>query len=293
VRGLPSELARPSPELAPLFDALSTALSNLGRTSPSPEARARLLGAGLAGGSGFADPPPWLHGLLRRRAEAVYGEFRTLGGEFELVSLDGAPAIRQSRNGELWVGRVLLVAAPASALAARIDEQVADGIFGAPRPHVRRARVHLRARPELLPQGMCPRVALLRDASAAGPADGVMTLNASAGDDESVDLVARMRVDEGQTDEVAEAAMQARIHELMPFTEGRLERVDAERPLWDDDDWLEDPDGAAAWPTEVDLRADTKAGVYRLDRAGVAGLGLEGDLLLGWRAGDALADELG
>jgi hypothetical protein len=33
--------------------------------------------------------------------------------------------------------------------------------------------------------------------------------------------------------------------------------------------------------------------VYRLDRAEVGGLGLEGDLLLGWRAGDAIAHELG
>jgi hypothetical protein len=32
--------------------------------------------------------------------------------------------------------------------------------------------------------------------------------------------------------------------------------------------------------------------VYRLDRAGVAGLGLEGDLLLGWRAGDAVAADI-
>ncbi len=295
VRGLPSEIARPEPALAPLFDALCTSLSNLGALSPSPEARARLVGAGLAGGSGFQDAPPWLHGLLRRRVESLYGEFRTLGSAFELVSLEGDPAIRQTKTGELWVGRMLVVGAPGSALAQHLDPKLAKALFGELRPHVRRARLHLRATPELLPQGMCPRVVMLRDVDAAGPADELMTLNASPDPDggAAVDLVARMRVPGGVDERDAEAAMLARVHELMPFSEGRLERRDVARPQWDDDDWLEDPVGGEGWPAEADLRLDTKARVYRLDRAGVAGLGVEGDLLLGWRGGDALADELG
>jgi len=295
VRGLPSELAQPAGSLAPLFDSLGTALSNLGHLDPSPEARARLLGCGLAGGSGFADTPPWLHGLLRRRIESVYGEFRTLGPDFELVSLDGSPAIRQPKTGELWVGRMLVLGAPAGAVGARLDPRLASDLFGEPRPHTRRAQLHLRASPDLLPQGMCPRVVMLSDPLAAGPGDGVLTLNASAdpGEGDGVDLVARMRLAEGADQAETEAAMLERIHELMPFSEGRLERREVMRPLWDDDDWLEDPVRGEGWPTEVDLRVDAKAAVYRLDRAGVAALGLEGDLLLGWRGGDALAEELG
>ncbi len=294
VRGLPSELAQPDTALAPLFDALCTSLSNLGQLPPTPEARARLLGAGLAGGSGFGDGPPWLHGLLRRRVESVYGEFRALGSAFELVSLDGSPAIRHTKTGELWVGRMLVVGAPASAVATHLDERTAKDLFGAPRPHTRRARVHLRATPELLPQGMCPRVVMLGDAGAAGPGDGLITLNASAdpGEGDSVDLVARMRIGADASENEAEAAMIARIHELMPFSEGRLERCPTPRPLWDDDDHLEDPVRGEGWPTEVDLRLDAKASVYGLDRAGVAGLGVEGDLLLGWRGGDAIAADL-
>jgi hypothetical protein len=295
VRGLPSELARPEAQLAPLFDAVCTSLSNLGSLSPTPEARARLLGCGLAGGSGFADGPPWLHGLLRRRVESVYGEFRTLGTAFELVSLDGSPAIRHTKTGELWVGRMLVVGAPVSAVARQLEERAASDLFGELRPHTRRARVHLRASPDVLPQGMCPRVVMLRDAAAASTTDDVITLNASADPDvgDGVDLVARMRIAEDASEAEAETAMLARIHELMPFSQGRLERRPIERPLWDDVDWLEDPVRGEGWPTEVDLRVDPKASVYRLDRAGVAGLGVEGDLLLGWRAGDALAEELG
>ncbi len=295
VRGLPSELAQPEPALAPLLDALSTSMSNLGLTAPSPEARARLVGAGLAGGAGFQDAPPWLHGLLRRRVESVYGEFRTLGQNFEFVSLNGDPAVRQTKSGELWVARMLVVGAPPSALAPLLEPKLAKSLLGAPRPHANRARLHLRTTPELLPQGMCPRVVMLREPGAAGPSDRLMTLNASPDPDggASVDLVARMRVPDGTSEVEARDEMLERIHELMPFSEGRLEQREIKAPRWDDDDWLEDPVGSEGWPTEVDLRLDAKARVFRLDRASVAGLGVEGDLLLGWRGGDALADELG
>jgi hypothetical protein len=79
----------------------------------------------------------------------------------------------------------------------------------------------------------------------------------------------------------------------MPFSEGRISLREQRRPLWDDDGWLEDPDRGTGWPSEIDLSVSGRAPVYRLDRSGVACLGLEGDLLLGWRAGDAIAAELG
>ena len=64
------------------------------------------------------------------------------------------------------------------------------------------------------------------------------------------------------------------------------------RPRWDDDNWLEDPPRKLGWPTQVPLRVSSRPPVYRLDRSEIGGLGLEGDLLLGWRGGDAIASEL-
>jgi hypothetical protein len=297
VRGLPADLAHPPEDLATIFDAIADALSNLGAAAPTPEAKARLLGCGLAGGAGFGDGPPWLHGLLRRRVESVYGEFRTLGPKFELVSLDGSPAVRLTTTGELWVGRSLLIGAPLGALSSCLEPDAARTAFGEPRPHARRLTLHLRAAPEVLPQGMCPRVVLMGHRTEAGPGQGPMTLNVSIDPDSQgrLELVARTRLaagDDEPEEEAARQAMLARVHELMPFSEGRLEERAILRPRWDDEDWLEDPVRGEGWPSEVDLRLPGKSGVYRLDRAGVAGLGLEGDLLLGWRAGDAVAADL-
>jgi hypothetical protein len=79
----------------------------------------------------------------------------------------------------------------------------------------------------------------------------------------------------------------------MPFCGDALAQVEVEAPRWDSDDgWLEDPSPGDGWPSELDLRTSTRPPVYHLDRAAVAGLGLEGDLLLGWRGGDAIAQEL-
>ena len=84
-----------------------------------------------------------------------------------------------------------------------------------------------------------------------------------------------------------------RLRSLMPFCGDGLSYVDAPLPGWDSDDgWLEDPIKGSAWPGEIDLRLETRPSVYCLDRAGAGGLGLEGDLLLGWRGGDAIAAEL-
>lgn len=296
VRGLPADLARPPEGLVPVFDALAAALSNLGSSAPTPEARARLLGCGLAGGAGFGDGPPWLHGLLRRRVESVYGEFRVLGPKFELVSLDGSPAVRLTTTGELWVGRALIVGAPTSALAGCLDPDAAQAAFGDPRPHTRRFALHLRVDPEVLPQGMCPRVVLLASEPGASPSagQGPVTLNVSMDPDQGgrLDLVARTRLAPDHDEETARQTLLGRLHELMPFSEGRLQERPIVRPRWDDDDWLEDPTRGEGWPSEVDLRLPGKPGVHRLDRAAMAGVGLEGDLLLGWRAGDAVAAEL-
>jgi hypothetical protein len=79
----------------------------------------------------------------------------------------------------------------------------------------------------------------------------------------------------------------------MPFARERARRAAAvARPRWDDDLALEDPAPGAGWPSEVELRLLSKPPVYRLPREEVGVLGVEGDCLLGWRAGDAILSDL-
>jgi hypothetical protein len=114
----------------------------------------------------------------------------------------------------------------------------------------------------------------------------------------SVEIVARALVDsdprELGDDQIAdvEDRLEERVRSLIPFSGKKLTRRPLERPRWDDDDWLEDPPPGQGWPAEIELRVNARPPVYRLDRAGIAGLGFEGDLLLGWRGGDAIAAEL-
>jgi hypothetical protein len=166
------------------------------------------------------------------------------------------------------------------------------------RPRCRRIGLHLRIDRDVLPRGMCPRVIALGDPGASGAqspfSERVASITAYAIPDsgEQFDLVARLRVNEGEDIEAAEDELARRIHELMPFANGRIHRRAQRRPVWDDDGWLEDPAPGAGWPAEIDLRSMGKPAVYRMDRASVANLGVEGDLLLGWRAGDAIANAL-
>ena len=93
---------------------------------------------------------------------------------------------------------------------------------------------------------------------------------------------------EHEDPEEFEGAMIEQVLELMPFHNGKIQKVPIVRPRWDTDDLLEDPDHGTYWPGEFDLRVSGKLPIYQLDRTWIAGLGLEGDLLLGLRAGDAL-----
>ena len=81
---------------------------------------------------------------------------------------------------------------------------------------------------------------------------------------------------------------------LLPFSERRIGRVaEAPRPVWDDELALGDPQGSGGgWPTEVEIRLPARAPVFALPREELAGLGPEGDLLLGWQAGDTIAAAL-
>lgn len=298
VRGLPAEVANPGASLKPALDAQVAALSNLASADVAPEARARLLGCALAGGVGFGDGPPWLLGLLRKRVEEVHGEFRSVAGGFGLVSVDNRPGILVEDTDELWVGRALALAAAPSALAQVLDPEATPDFLKLDRPRCRRIGLHLRVDRDVLPRGMCPRVIALADPRAGDSGrpfadrEACITAYANPNGKDQFDLVARLRVKDGEDIGAAEDELEARLHHLMPFAVDRIERKAQRRPLWDDDGWLEDPSPGSGWPAETDIRCLSKPAVYRLDRAAVASLGIEGDLLLGWRAGDAIAREL-
>ena len=63
-------------------------------------------------------------------------------------------------------------------------------------------------------------------------------------------------------------------------------------PRWDRDEFLADPRGAGSRSAGGPLRPIARTPAYVLDRWKLAALGFEGDLLLGWRAGDAIASDL-
>ena len=108
-----------------------------------------------------------------------------------------------------------------------------------------------------------------------------------------VDLVASTAVPLERASRKALVADLARISErLMPFSESKLALQTDPAARWDDDAALADPEATAGWPGEVEMRIASRPPIYRLPREGVAALGAEGDLLLGWRGGDAISREL-
>lgn len=300
-RGLPAEIADASPDLAALLDTQVRALSNLATAPPSPEAQARLLGGVLDGGATFDDGPPWLIGLLRNRVEAVYGEFRRVPGRFDFITAAGYPGVRIENSRELLIARALVVGAPGCALEAISGPGKTPDFLRSRSESRHRVAVHLRVGRQLLPEAMCDRIILppIRG-DAPEPVVTVAVLPPSE-EPGAVDLVARAIAHPEEDLDALEARIESRIRALLPFVkEEELVRIAVQRPKWDDDDWLEDPPGSASgaptasagWPGEVDLQVSHRPRIYHLKRAALAGLGTEGDLLLGLRAGDAIATEL-
>ncbi len=299
-RGLPGDASAATGELRRILDAQIRALSNLGQTRPTPEAQARLLGLGLAGGAGFADQPPWLVDLLRKRVTGLYGDYRSVSSDFELVSVSGQPGIRVSSSGAIWLGRVMVLGAALSNLRdlyQRADRGRPPAFLEGQNSRSYRAALLFRMPTEVLPEGMGARLIL------PGASDSSATVTVTAFPSPThpnrIDLVARTMIRDAEPARLDEQIatvrkeIEERLRDLMPFCGNRLDAVEAKIPQWDyDDGWLEDPRPGQGWPGETDLRISSRPPIYRLDRAAVAGLGLEGDLLLGWRAGDAIAEEL-
>jgi hypothetical protein len=288
-RGWPSALTSAPPALRALLDAPVRALSNLGDREPSPEARARLIGGLLRGGVAMSGGEGYLRGLLRRRITTLYGEFRSLDGGFRIVSVQQQPGIAVGGAKEIWTGRALLLNAPAAAVAAAADEPLPSP-FDAPQIRWRRHSVHYRGPREQIAPSMADRVIWRED----GEDDGVaLRVFRGRGRAAGFDLIASavVPIDDAEAERRAEARIERALRDLLPFSEGALERVPL-RPLrWDTDALLADPTGAA-WPEEPELRLSARPAVYGLDRASVGGLGGEGEVWLGWRAGDAIAEEL-
>ncbi len=300
-RGLPDAVANASGDLGRILAAQVRALSNLGDATPGPEAQARLLGVGLAGGAGFSDDPPWLVDLFRKRVTALYGDTRTLTGDFELVSVSGQPGIRVVRTGEIWLGRALVLgAAPSAIRDAYGDDPMrpTPKLLERPVRRAYRAVFLYRVPTSVLPEGMGAR--LILPGRRAGQPTVAVTAYPCQTHPKRVDLVARAVVSDLRPEELAARTEQLRreignrLRDLMPFCGDELAQIAVTLPKWDSDDgWLEDPDDREGWPGEIDLRLSSRPPIYHLKRAGAAGLGLEGDLLLGWRGGDAIAAELG
>lgn len=293
-RALTAKLAQAPPRIVRLLDAQVRALSNLGGAQPSGGARAWLLGAPFGGGSSIRGEDS-LRGVLRRRLETLYAEIRPLPDTFRLVSAGGQPGVAPDsagESGEVWVGRSFVINAPRAALARAVAQEPPE-CLAVPEATHRRVSVHWRVPREVLPEAMASRVVLVGE----GPLDGarVVCLRRSGGAGGApFDLVASavlpVEAAEGQA---GERCIEERVRELLPFAGPRLERVGAPTPRWDDDTWLADPARDAGWPVPAELRLASRQPIYSLDRASVAGLGFEGDLLLGWRGGDAIAADLG
>jgi len=299
-RGLPLELASPPAALAPVLEAQVRALSNLAAAAPPPEARARLLGSALEGGAGFALADGFLRGLLRRRIQALFGEFRLLPGRFDLVAVGEHPGIAPQGGSDVWLGRALILNAPRALLARALPQEGAapPEFLDAPPPTHRRVGLHLRAHRAVLPEAMARRVIRVGDPGLPLEGTNLVTIGIfpAGGASDAVDLAVASVVpapqDAAESARV-EAELEAAARALLPFSEGRVVRGASSQARWDDDAWLTDPGLGEGWPGEVEIRASSRPLVYALPRDGVASLGSEGDLLLGWRAGDAIRTELG
>ncbi len=291
-RGLPEQMAALPPRLAAVLEAQARSLARLGCAAPSPEARARLLGAPLEGAAQIRGAP-WLREILRQRVLSLYGEFRTLAGPFSLVAAAGQPGIAQPDSEELWAGRLLVVNAPLAAVARVVGQQEILDLLRAPTERRRRLALHFRIPRNAVPEAMAPRV--LRIADPEAPLEGAnlvaLRVFQASGDDRVADLVVSAVVPADAPDRAAlEREIAASAACILPFA--ATERRRSPEPRWDTDDPLPDPAPGAGWPGDVEVRAASRQPVYCLDRSSVAALGVEGDLLLGWRTGDAIIADL-
>jgi hypothetical protein len=292
-RGLPAGMRELEAPLARFFALQLRALSNLGESTPSPEAQARLLGSALLGGTSLADPHGGLRALLRRRLATLHAEFRTLTGAFQFVEVSDHPGIAREQAGDVWIGRAVLLNAPRARLAAAQRDwgfEVPRFLDGAA-PSARRFHLHLRALAEAIPEPLAARALLASDTLPNGVALSVLP---SPRGGRFAEIVARTVAGESEADAAVAARLREAIGELIPPGDPRVAAAPpAERPLWDDEAALVDPERGEGFGALPPLRAGGRRPVYRLPREAGAAFGVEGDLLLGCQVGDAIRGELG
>ena len=294
--GLPDEVRDLPDGLAALLQAQIRALSNCATASPGSHEQARLLGSVLQDGAALSRGEPWLRSLLRRRIESLFGEFRSIRDGFRLTAVNNQPAISIDEDHEILAGRSLILNAPRAALAAVVDQDPLPRLLNGPAVTHRRHSLHFKIDSILVPEAMADRVICVRDLARPMEGTNVVTLRAFRlmdGDRATVDLVASAVLPIGEGDPAAcDAEIETAVAGLFPFANGALQRQEDEPPRWDDDTWLADPPRNASWPRENEIRISSKPKVFALERSHLAGLGFEGDVLLGWRAGNAIAAEL-
>lgn len=291
-----------APALARLIDAQSRALADYGCRPPRSATRNRLVGAALEGAVTVSGKEPWLASLVRRQIEAHHGEFRRLSGDFRIVQTGNLPAVAAEESRDVNSARALIINAPTSAL---IDMGCHDGserqhrgadaakrswLHGST-PTGRRLRLHLRGSRKLLPAGMASRVICVRDPAA--PMTGTNVVRVRIFDrGAEVDLIADASLPiDALDDERAFEDIGRSVVSLMPLGDEDWQRVVVAAPLWDRNDLLTDPSDTD--PGAGLRRPLSRVPIYILDRSQSAQRGFEGDLLLGWQAGDAIATELG
>ncbi len=284
-RGMPRALAQGPASLRLLCDVLVRALGNYASRAPSGEASARLLGSALEG-SHFIATGDGLRDILDRRLAALGVDRRTLPGELRFVSVAGQPALAPEHRDEIWSGRCMLWNAPLGALGAATAGDTPEPLET--QPTHERVALHFRTRRELLPGSMGDRVIVVGD-PADPTGDELVCVRTFPGEGETADLVASAVVARGsEPTEAIERSLRA----LLPLSEETLAPCPAAKRRWDHDRDLADLPNGGSWPREIDVRVSTRPNVFALDRRTVASLGFEGDLLLGWRAGEVIAAEL-
>jgi hypothetical protein len=289
-------VSHPSEALAPLLEAPVRALANVATPNVPPEARARLLGSVLEGGACFASGEDSLLGLLRRRFQSLHGEIRTLPGGFELVSVGDLAGVAPALSDDVWFGRALVLNAPVGLLGAWLEHcGEAPDFLPAATTLRRRGWILLKAPADAVPEGMARRVLLVRDPCL--PLEGANLIRISLFPDrhgrEVQVVVSFVLPPDCEEDAELETEAAEAVIELMPFARERVRQLaPMARPRWDDELALEDPAPGRGWPGEIDLRLLSRPPVFRLPREELGVLGVEGDCLLGWRAGEAILAEL-
>jgi hypothetical protein len=281
--------------LAPLFEAQLRALSDFAGQPPSRGVRARLLGGALSGAAAVGDSPCWLRSLLRRRIESRFGEFRQVGSHFQLLSAGNHPALAFDESDDICAARALLINAPLPLLREVIETDATPSVLEGPPASHRRSMLHLQGPRSALPTGMAARVIRVGDLSQPISGTNVVCLRVfeNAKDCDQVDLIASAVVPVGALAADVCNELEAAVSSLMPLGREGWRRVADPQPCWDRDGLLADPPGENSWPSDLPLRSSSRMPAYQLDRWRVGALGFEGDLLLGWRAGDAVAASLG